>query len=342
MINYAVIGCGGISKVHCAAIQLQKDSFLHTVCDIVPEKADQRAAEFNCSASYLYDEILGNSEIDVVTICLPHHEHYSLFKKALSGGKHVISEKPLAINMEDLEDMVELSETTTIKTTVAFQHRHSLLVKALKTHIDNGLIGNIEKVDVNFFCRRDMDYYDADEWRGKWATEGGGTMINQAIHSIDLANIFLGEPIHITGRTENRFHSQIEVEDFGEGIVFYNDNRVLNLKAINSHEKDWEPKLTIYGTEGFVTLLGSDVLLDFEIYNGDKSAIKAELKEIEELMQKDKTLPGKSCYGDLHERVFDDFTQAIIEDRKPYLSVKDAAMANKIVLEFYDNFRGER
>lgn len=336
MINYGVIGCGGISKVHCPGIQKQKESRLHTVCDIIPERADALAKEFACNAVYNYDDVLQNDEIDVITICLPHHEHYELFKKALAAGKHVISEKPLAINMENLVEMVKLSETTSLKTTVAFQHRHSELIIALKEYLDSGLIGEIESAQLDFYCTRDMDYYNADSWRGKWATEGGGLLINQAIHTIDLANLFLGKPIKVTGNIKNLLHPEIEVEDYALGDVKYS-NCLLKIKAVNSKEKNWEPKITLNGSKGQLVILGSDKIISLDLIDEDCTEIKDNLKKIEKSMIIDKDLPGKTCYGDLHERIFDNFTHSILDNKAPLVSIKDGAMANEIVLGFYKN-----
>lgn len=338
MINYGVIGCGVISKVHCAAIEKEINSKLITVCDIVPEKANDLAKTYGCNAVYDYDEVLKDPNIDVITICLPHHEHYKLFKKSLSAGKHVLTEKPLGINFNDVSDMVKISEATELKTTVAFQHRHSILVKALKTYLDSGLFGDIKGGELEFHCTRDMDYYDSDEWRGKWATEGGGTLINQAIHTVDLANLFLGCPLNVEGSIENRQHPKIEVEDYAQGSVIYK-NSLLMLKAVNSNEKPWEPKLTINCLKGKFVLIGSDHLHSLELYDSNETEIIKKLTDIENEM-KQKEVSGKACYGSLHNLVFEDFTNSIINNTKPLMSIKEGAMANNIVLEFYKNRRG--
>lgn len=336
MINYAVIGCGGISEVHCSAITSQKNSRLYTVCDIIPEKADKLGKKYNCKTSYNFNDILQNDKIDVVSLCLPHFKHVDFFEQALVSGKHVIIEKPLAIKYEDVKKMVLLSEQSDLKTTVAFQHRHSILIQKLKSFLDNGLIGEITGGEINFCCDRGMDYYNADDWRGKWSTEGGGTLITQAIHTIDLANVFLGVPVNVKGYIENREHPNIEVEDFAFGKVFYKDNKVLTIHAVNNGQKKWEPKLKVYGSKGSITLLGSDTLLELQTDNNEDTESIKSLHDIESQMKNIQNLPGKKCYGDLHKLVFEDFTKSIIEGREPLLSVKDASMANEIVLGFYN------
>jgi len=336
MINYAVIGCGVISGTHCSAITSQENSKLYAVCDIIPERADKLAKKYNCKSSYSYDEILQNNEIDAISICLPHFKHLAFFEKAIKNGKHVITEKPLAIKFKDIEQMVLLSEQTTLKTTVAFQHRHSILVQKLKSYLDNGIIGKITGGEINFYCDRDMNYYSSESWRGKWATEGGGTLINQAIHTIDLANFFLGMPVNVKGYIKNKRHKEIEVEDFASGKVFYKDNKELTIMAVNSSQKKWEPKLKITGSKGSFTLLDSNTLLEFQTDSKNSISLKKTLKETENQMKEIKNLPGKKCYGNLHTLVFEDFTKSIITDSKPFLSVKDASIANEIVLSFYN------
>lgn len=335
MINYGVIGCGVISKVHCAAIEKETNSKLLTVCDTDPERANTLAEMYACNAVYNYDEVLADPNIDVITICLPHHEHYRLFRESLAAGKHVLTEKPLAIKTNDVRDMVNLSESTNLKTTVAFQHRHSILVKEIKRYLNSGIFGDIQGGELEFHCTRNMDYYDSEEWRGKWETEGGGTLINQAIHTIDLANLFLGNPIKVEGSIQNRQHHKIEVEDYAVGTVRYKDS-LLMLKAVNSNEKSWEPKLTINCMKGRFVLIGSDCLHSLELYNSDSADILQKLRTLENEM-KQKEVAGKACYGSLHNLVFEDFTNSIIEDKRPLLSIKEGAMANNIVLDFYKN-----
>jgi UDP-N-acetyl-2-amino-2-deoxyglucuronate dehydrogenase len=290
LINYAVIGCGVIGKVHCSAIESDPQSYLLFVCDINARKADELADLFNCRASYNYNKLLQNPDVDAITICLPHSMHVKLFEKALLQGKHVVCEKPLATTPRDIYKMVELSENSIMKTTAAFQHRHS------------PLIGKLE------------------------------TLINQALHTIDLANVFLGKPESLSGIVENRSLSDIEVEDFAFGQIIYEKNRTLSLTAINSKDESWKPILKIKGSKGSFILEGSDSLIDLDVNSTD---VLNELSAIETKMKEDKSLPGKKCYGNLHNLVISDFSEAVINNRKPYVSIKDASIANEIVLGFY-------
>ena len=224
MVNYAVIGCGVIGKVHCTAINADSQSNLLYVCDSISARAENLAEIYNCDAVFDYMDILENPSIDVIAICLPHSEHIWLFEEAIRSGKHVLCEKPLATTPDDILKMVELAEKTDFKTTVAFQHRHSPLIQSLQSYVKEGVFGQILGGEINFGCNRTMEYYNSEVWRGKWRTEGGGTLINQAIHTIDLANVFLGEPESLTGEVENRLHSEIEVEDYAIGQIFYEKN----------------------------------------------------------------------------------------------------------------------
>lgn len=334
MVNYAVVGCGVIGKVHCAAIDLDPMGKLLFVCDIDVNKADKMADLFNCFSSYNYNELLLNPDVDVITICLPHSAHFELFEKAVSHGKHVLCEKPLATTPKDIYKMVELSEYGKLKTTVAFQHRHSPLIIKLKELVIQGAFGEILGGEINFSCERSMDYYNVDFWRGRWETEGGGTLINQAIHTIDLANIFLGIPNSLSGRVENRSHCEIEVEDFAIGSISYEKSRTLSLTVKNSKGESWKPYLKIVGSSGSFTLNGSSSLIDINI---DSVLVHEELAKIELMMKDDKPLPGKKCYGNLHNILFSDFSEAITNNRTPLLSIKEASKANEIVLGFYNS-----
>ncbi|MGL1890093.1 MAG: Gfo/Idh/MocA family oxidoreductase [Spirochaetaceae bacterium] len=334
MVNYAVVGCGVIGKVHCSAIMDDPNGNLLFVCDIDTNKADKMAELFNCESSYNYSELLINHNVDVITICLPHFKHIELFEKALEHGKHVLCEKPLATTPTDIYKMVELTEQIDLKTTAAFQHRHSALIIKLKELVDRGIFGDILSGDLNFSCDRSMDYYNTGFWRGRWDSEGGGTLINQAIHTIDLANLFLGKPQSLTGKVENRSLPEIEVEDYALGSISYEKNRTLLLDVKNSKGESWKPFLTITGSLGSFTINGSDSIVELNI---ESEHIHKELTEIELMMKDDKPLPGKTCYGNLHNILFSDFSEAIIENRKPLLSIKEASLANEIVLGFYNS-----
>ncbi|MCL2377523.1 MAG: Gfo/Idh/MocA family oxidoreductase [Defluviitaleaceae bacterium] len=223
-VNYraAVIGLGSICDVHIKPLQ-DLGINITAVCDNKPEPAKAMGRRLNCAHYTCYETMLATGGFDVLHICLPHYLHAPVAIAALEKGVHVICEKPMATTVPDAKAMITAAKEGGARLEIIFQNRYNPTTVVIKEALASGELGRIKGgwLRVNWF--RDNEYYTQNDWRGRWATEGGGALINQSIHTFDLMNYFLGGPTGVSASIANRAHPLIEVEDVAEGLITYND-----------------------------------------------------------------------------------------------------------------------
>jgi UDP-N-acetyl-2-amino-2-deoxyglucuronate dehydrogenase len=331
-LKCAVIGCGVIGGTHGWGISNDSNAEIEVFCDIVPKKAQKLADQYNSKTEADWHKIISDDDIDVISIALPHHLHAEVFEAAISANKHVICEKPLCTTPKDLYKMVELSQNSEKVTACIFQHRFSAPVVAIQQFIERGFLGEIQSASGSLICKRTKEYYATDKWRGRWDMEGGGVMINQAIHTLDYLSIFLGQPNKIESNVEHRLIEGIEVEDFVDSTFYYPNGIHATFKAVNDNQTNWDVHFKLNGS-----------LCSIELNENDLTCSKDEhidiLKEIyEKAKQSQKetlNAPGKECYGGLHNFAFSDFFECIRTGKKPIVSIESAAITNEMVLGSY-------
>ena len=357
-LNVAVIGCGVIGRVHAWSLAALAGASPALLVDIRRERAERLAADLVAAFPGLAkpdvavsaDAVWGRADIDAVTIALPHYEHREPFENAVEARKAVICEKPYATSMEDLVRMRAAADAASVPTMGVFQHRYSPLARYIHRSIRSGSLGHVQRVEIDFACRRDESYYSSEQWRGVWKTEGGSLLINQAIHTIDLAVFFLGDPAWVSGRVERRWVPNIETEDWADGSFGYDPGcpwlgpeAVVSLHAENRLDAGWYPRMVITTDAGSIELNGSDTVTSCTV--GDADWMKA----LDESCREDlrlPALPGKSDYSDLHTAQFRDFIAWIHATRngagpesadpyEPWVGFSDGSITNELVLAFY-------
>ncbi len=214
MTTAAVIGLGDISANHLAAIADNPGIELAAVCDVVPARAESAGQRWGAPSYNDYHAMLAAVRPDVVHITLPHYLHVPVAIDALRAGSHVLTEKPVAESMRAAHELAAVAATTDRKVGVCFQNRYNPSSQALREAVASGRYGEIRGVRADTFWSRPAPYYEAAPWRGTWAEAGGGTLINQQIHTIDLLCWVFGEPRAVVGSASNlRMKDVIEVED---------------------------------------------------------------------------------------------------------------------------------
>ena len=188
-----IIGCGRISPFHGMPAKSQENATVVACCDLDIAKAKDRAKLFGCKQAYTnFEEMITKEKLDVVHICLPHYLHSPVAVRAMELGCHVLTEKPMAISMQQAEDMVAASKKSGKTLGVIFQNRYNAGSQLLKKCIENGMLGKIRAAKCNVTWCRTPEYYTGSDWKGTWEMEGGGAIIDQAIHTIDLMCWLLG------------------------------------------------------------------------------------------------------------------------------------------------------
>ena len=265
-LKFAIIGCGKISHRH--AEQIINKGTLIGVCDIIKEKADLLASEFNAKPFYNLSDLL-KTDADIIVICTPNYLHASQTIQCLNSGFHVICEKPMALTVEDCNDMITASEKNNKKLFIVKQNRFNSPVVAVRKLIDEGKLGAIHSVQLNCFWNRNSNYYK-DTWRGS-KEKDGGILFTQFSHFIDLLYWFMGDVIHACSYSSNFQHKKdIEFEDTGVTILKFANNAIGTLNyTINSFKKNMEGSLTFFGETGTVKIGGEYLnTLEYQCIDG--------------------------------------------------------------------------
>jgi predicted dehydrogenase len=302
MIQAAIIGLGVISKTHISAIESLNNARLIAACDTDPAKNSLLPAG---TAFYTdYEEMFRREKPEVVHICLPHVLHYPVAKKAAEAGFNIFAEKPLAMNGAEAAEYVKLEKNYGVKICLCLQNRLNATSETLRQLLRSGEYGGITGIRGSVAWYRSKEYYEAGPWRGTMAEAGGGCMINQAIHTMDLMQYFAGSPmVSVRGILGQVLDYGIEVEDTATGhIVFENGARGLFTASVGNYA-DENVEISVRCEKGEFVLRDKKLLL--------RGAGPGGGEEDKILASDSTTFVGKSVYGNSHGMLIGKFYQAI-------------------------------
>ncbi len=254
-IKFAVIGLGHIGKRHAEMISRHADSKLVSICDI--DKQNNLEA-YNVPVFDNLEQLLLNSpEFDVLSIATPNGSHASIAIKALSAGKHVIIEKPMALNSQDAQNIIDLADRYKKKVFCVMQNRYSPPSKWIKSILDQGVLGDVYSVQINCYWNRDERYYTGKNWRGD-LTQDGGTLFTQFSHFIDMMYWLFGDITNIQSRFNDFNHKNLS--DFEDSGIIQFDFLNGGMGSINYSTSVWdtnmESSISIIGENGSVKIGG--------------------------------------------------------------------------------------
>jgi len=252
----AIIGCGAIFPTHAVSIDKCERAELVAVCDIIKEKADKSASKYGCHAYTDYIEMLEGEEIDVVHVCLPHYLHAPVAIECMKRGKQVITEKPLSTNVQDAGAMIKASEEYGVTLACIFQNRFNAGTQLVRSLFLEGELGRVKGARCSVYWYRPESYYRADNWHGTWDKEGGGVIINQAIHTLDaMRYIMNASPVEVHASIANRGDANIEVEDTAEGAILFDNGVRAAFHAINFYSFDDDVEINFDFEKGRAKIL---------------------------------------------------------------------------------------
>lgn len=333
MLKCGIIGCGVISGTHLAGYQAVEGAQVTAFCDLIAERAEKLAAQVPGARVYTdYRQMLADKDVECVSVCTDHASHVQIVCDAIEAGKHVICEKVPGRTPEDLEKMVRcaLAHPEVVVTGV-FQHRFNDKNIALRELVSRGAFGRILTVNLNFACLRTDEYYRNDAWRGTFSGEGGGVLINQAIHFLDQLRFLFGNVEKVAAVSGNLTHGEvIEVEDTAAFVAQFANGLFVTVNATNSAFAKWRSALTICGTEVQVELINEKLS-----YIDGEDGKTAEIRKILEAADSAEAIHGKTYYGTGHTAQLADFADAVINRRAPAVSFADAANSAALVHAVY-------
>ncbi len=329
-LKIAVIGCGNISVMHLDSIAAFKDVELVAVCDIKKERALEASQKYGGKVYTDYLEMLEKEKLDVVHICLPHYLHVPTSIDAFKRGVNVLSEKPMSIKYEDAEFAVETAEKCSVKYGVIFQCRYNAPSVLVKKRIEDGKLGAVKCGRTTLTWYRSDNYYEASDWKGTWEKEGGGVIIDQAIHSLDLANWMINStPVEIQSALYNRNHKIMVVEDTAEGLIKYENGVVLSFYAMNNYLIDEPIEIRLLCENGKATFSYDKAVIEYN----DGTVENAENNP--DVMFK--YSGGKEYWGFQHAVQIRQFYNAILGKEELEISGREALKIQNIICEIYKN-----
>jgi len=251
--NFGIIGTGLIADIHAQAIQSLVNANLAGVCSSDLANANTFAKKYNCKAFANYAEMLESSEIDIVTIATPSGNHMEPALEAAKRGKHVLCEKPIEISLERIDKMIAAHKNAGTYLGGIFNYRYNDSVAILKKAIVEGRFGNISYASVHVPWWRSDEYYKS-KWRGTWALDGGGALMNQSIHMIDLLQYLAGPIDSLSAYIATRGHD-IEVEDTATAIVKFKNKSLGGIYGSTASFPGQFRRIEITGTRGTAILV---------------------------------------------------------------------------------------
>lgn len=264
MKRAAIIGCGGIAQVHAWALSQMENVEIAAFADVIKERAEQMAEKYTAGKAAVYtawEAILEDYSIDVIHICTPHYLHVPMAVKAMQNGKAVFMEKPPAITRDQFSWLKQMKENYEGKLGFCLQNRYNRSTKEIDRVLSEGTLGGVKGIRAIVTWRRDEGYYETD-WKGSLTTEGGGALINQSVHTLDLCLRYLGSPVKTEASIANH-HLQgvIQVEDTVEAWMENADGVRACFYASNGYGADAPVFLEVECEKGRVTLLDQNVVV---------------------------------------------------------------------------------
>ena len=328
-LKVGIAGCGRISAIYKNSFKKCSDHIeVKYAVDKVKERAEIFAGEFGCGFSESFEDVL-RQDLDIIHICTPHYLHKEQVVLSLERGFHVLTEKPMAITLNDADLMIKTARETGRKFGVIFQNRYIEGVREAKKLIESGRLGKIVGAWSFLTWWRPPSYYECD-WKGSWEKEGGGVLIDQAIHSIDLVQYLVGSPVEwIHGHIDNRMLKIVEVEDVADAVIGFKNGCIYSLFACNYYTSNAPIQIEIMGEKGKVNIKGFDVKIQAE----------GKTFEVNPSPVTDVIIGGRDHWGDYHYRQISEFYKSILENKPVVVDGDEGRKALEIVLGVYQSAR---
>jgi UDP-N-acetyl-2-amino-2-deoxyglucuronate dehydrogenase len=263
IIGFGIVGCGTIANWHAKAIAQVQDAKLIAVADNFFHIAEEFGKKYDARACQTYEMLLDQKDVDVICICTPSGLHAPYAVMAAKSGKHVVVEKPMALDLIGADEIIRACDDNRVKMEVISQLRFTFAIKKLKEAVGKGLLGKIVTGDIYMKYYRSQEYYDTGGWRGTWKMDGGGALMNQGIHGVDLLQYVMGSVKKVTAVTKT-LARDIEVEDTAAALLEYENGAIGVIQAATSVYPGYPRRLEICGTLGSI-VLEEDSILKWDI-----------------------------------------------------------------------------
>lgn len=344
-LGFAVIGCGMIGRHHAEVICRGAGMRLGVLVDVVPERAEAVADHVvqECGAPRpvvltSVEDALAHPDVDAVAVCVPSGMHADIAVAALSAGRHTIIEKPIDVTLAAARRVAAAAAAAPagVLAAVISQHRYDPGSHVVHEAIRAGRLGRITSAVASLAWWRGQDYYDSGDWRGTWALDGGGALMNQGVHTLDLLLWFLGRPVQVYARAGLLAHERVEVEDTVVATVEFESGALATLHATTAAYPGVAARLQVHGTRGSAVLDNDELVYFHAARDGDAGAAYGSAGSGNEAAAE---LAGAGAAGlDLlsaQSRQYADVLASISAGRSPLVDVEQATLALATVRAVY-------
>ena len=331
-LKIGIVGCGTIATIHAQAMQESRNLQLVSFYSRNENNARSLAEKFNVSWYTDWKIFIADPELDAVSICTPSGNHLDYAEMAALAGKQVIVEKPIEVTIDRAKRLIKACKENDVTLSVIYQSRFIPEIQELKTKLGEKEIGDLFMGDAYIKWFRDQDYYDSGAWRGTIALDGGGVLINQAIHTIDLLQWFMGDVESIYGKTSTLTHMRLEGEDNAIAVVRYKSGAMGVIQGSTSVQPAQPRRIELHGKHGSITLTGDDVRI---LKPGEKETRQHSNKGI--ASGASSPLAGFSIVP--HKNQLEAIADAIKEGREPPVPGEESLKSLAIVLAIYESSR---
>jgi predicted dehydrogenase len=337
-VGFGIVGCGMIAEFHAGAIAAIPDARLVGCHSRSPESAARFAETHGVRSFTSLEEILDSDEIDVICICTPSGNHLEPALSAACAGKHLVIEKPLEVTPQRCDRIIEACSANKVLLTTIFQSRFHEAARAMHEAVQTGRFGQLSLGSASVKWFRTQAYYDSAAWRGTWALDGGGALMNQAIHNVDLLQWMMGPVVEVSAFSATLAHQRIEVEDTITAILRFENGAMGTIEATTAAWPGWLKRLEICG------VAGSAILEDDTITRWDFAVSRPGDERMTRPCSTGDGLTGgatdPSAIGwEGHRQQLRDFLTAIRTGSAPYLDGEEAKKSVSIISAIYQSAR---
>ena len=326
IIHFGIVGLGNIALTHARAISGHVNATVSAACSRNEENRKHFGRKFNVPLYSDYSDMLLHDKLDAVTICTPSGSHLDYAKKAAEAGKHVVIEKPIDITVERGREIIECCKQNGVKLAVIYQNRFSDGAIQMKSALNAGEIGSPVMARASVKWYRDQDYYTESTWRGTLKLDGGGAVINQAIHTLDLLIWMMGDVKTVSAFKATLTHPGIEAEDNAVAILKFTSGALCVFEASTSIQPPQPRRIEINGTAGTMVLEDDRFI---EVSNGNEQESKTEVGGV------GAADPMAGMGTDHHSRQYEQIIDAILNDKSPVVSGEESLKSLAVVEAIY-------
>jgi UDP-N-acetyl-2-amino-2-deoxyglucuronate dehydrogenase len=335
-VRVGIVGCGNIAKTHATALAALSEGELAAACDVDEGRAKAFAAQFGAPNVYTdVDAMVRGGNVDAIIVCTPHPFHAPVVVAAAEAGVHVLCEKPISDKLSEADRMVEAAERAGITFSVVFQRRWWPACQRIRQAIDAGKLGKLTVGESVSKLWRAEEYFAADAWRGKWATEGGGVLMNQAVHALDMFQWFMGPAVEVVGRwAKLRAGDYIDVEDTAVATVVFANGALGTILAATTITPGFGFRVTVHGENGATVSVWENPEGRQGVNDVWTVPDEEELRAGWEAEDRDK--PGFPFF---HQLQLQDFLQAVRDRRPPAVAGAEGIKSLEIISAIYESSR---